>query len=44
MRHDWIIDVLTDLKTFAQANALDAYAMGVAPVINRPRRAPLCPR
>ncbi|APX21901.1 MAG: hypothetical protein CML50_18975 [Rhodobacteraceae bacterium] len=26
MRHDWIIDVLTDLKTFAQANALDALA------------------
>ncbi|MCR8548097.1 hypothetical protein M4578_09670 [Salipiger sp. P9] len=26
MRHDWIIDVLTDLKTFARANALDALA------------------
>jgi len=26
MRHDWIIDVLTDLKSFARANALDALA------------------
>jgi len=24
--HDWIIDVLTDLKTFAVANDLDALA------------------
>ena len=26
MGHDWIIDVLTDLKTFAAANDLDALA------------------
>lgn len=26
MGHDWIIDVLTDLKTFAIANDLDALA------------------
>lgn len=26
MGHDWIIDVLTDLKTFALANDLDALA------------------
>lgn len=26
MGHDWIIDVLTDLKTFAVANDLDALA------------------
>ncbi|MBN9889185.1 hypothetical protein I6N89_17905 [Pelagibaca abyssi] len=26
MRHDWIIDVLTDLKTFARANSMDALA------------------
>ncbi|MBU2962064.1 hypothetical protein KO516_14835 [Citreicella sp. C3M06] len=26
MTHDWIIDVLTDLKTFARANAMNALA------------------
>ena len=26
MRHDWIIDVLTDLQTFARANNLEALA------------------
>ena len=26
MGHDWIIDVLTDLKTFADANDLNALA------------------
>jgi hypothetical protein len=26
MGHDWIIDVLTDLRTFAVANDLDALA------------------
>ena len=26
MGHDWIIDVLTDLKTFAAANDLEALA------------------
>lgn len=26
MGHDWIIDVLTDLKTFAAANGLNALA------------------
>ena len=26
MRHDWIIDVLTDLKKFARSNDLDALA------------------
>ncbi|EPX85536.1 hypothetical protein [Salipiger mucosus] len=26
MGHDWIIDVLTDLKTFARDNRLDALA------------------
>ena len=26
MGHDWIIDVLTDLRTFAAANDLDALA------------------
>ena len=27
MGHEWIIDVLTDLKTFAVANDLDALAI-----------------
>ena len=26
MAHDWIIDVLTDLKTFARANGMEALA------------------
>ena len=26
MKYDWVLDVLADLKTFAQANGLDALA------------------
>lgn len=26
MKYDWILDVLADLKTFAQSNGLDALA------------------
>ncbi len=26
MKYDWILDVLADLRTFAQANGLDALA------------------
>lgn len=26
MKYDWILDVLVDLRTFAQANGLDALA------------------
>ncbi len=29
MGHDWIIDVLTDMKTYAQANGMDRLARKV---------------
>lgn len=38
MRHDWIFDVLTDLRSYAQKNGLDAIAAETDHLIQTARR------
>jgi hypothetical protein len=38
MRHDWILDVLADLQTYAAANDLPELALKVAEALDLARR------